>query len=559
MFVVRSRERSQKGSIFLGRPVVNPTMPKKLSDEKIDQILEAYDDLGSLGKVAQEVGVSKATVKKYVERNRDESEDEAVEPEHNQTPGAVVEMSGTDSNLADLTDDELMSMSESEFIRTFFQEFSDTGVKDSFIELIANQAKVRQQIPDEDQMAQRIQSHNSGVGNANDANAIAELYWALAQRYLRARGMSSAGQMGSMMGGMGSSGQWVGSSGHTTQPQQQQSRNSSGSAATDGGDWVSTAPQQGQGVAGMQQPGQQSGGQMQQMAQMFQQMQQQQQQMMERMMAQQQNGQKDKLEEKIERLEGQLSSGSSSPTESLQEYVELQETLEQLNKQSGGGGETEQLMASLQHQIQALQQEVSESGNNSMEMMSQTDSELGLLVALAQSGQLDASDVSELAQQFGQVETHPEVAQKKYDKEIEEMKVRAEQEKWESILNGVEGLTQNLGGAFTALLEDEEEAEPQQSGRARTAAKENPDVVEADVVGDNPPEHSDGQEESPAKRLVDAGGSGGGSGGGDAVEDDDSGDDEADSEDSGVVCECGKGFDTKQQLNGHKVHCDEAE
>lgn len=575
-------------------------MASKLSDDKIERILDLYRENGSLSKTAQEVGVAKGTVKKYVDRHIKSEEEEEEKQAPSKPQSSVVEMSGDDTNLADLTDDELMDMSESEFIRTFFDEFADTGVKSSFVELIANQAKVRQQIPDQDQMAQRIQSHNSGVGNANDANAIAELYWALAQRYLRARGMSSSmGQMAGMMGGVQSSGDWVGTGAYNTSPPQQQTGPNGGKAQPDGGDWVSTAPgPQQNGPQIQQQPGQ--GGQMQHMAQMFHQMQQQQQQMMERMMSQQQQSGESKIEQKIDQLEQRMSTSSSGPADSLQEYVELKQTLEKLND-DGGVSDTEQIMATLQQQLQALQQEVRNGASNGMsDAISQTDSELGLLAALAQSGTMEPSQVAELAQTFGQVETHPEVAQKKYDKEIEEMKVRAEQEKWESILDGFEGLTQNFGGALSMFAGGDGGGETEQpvSGRAQTAAKQNPQVVEESMAAE--PEPQDNQ--SPARRLVESGGeadeadpepvesvsvsdeavaereyvAGAGAGGDDGgvgstvdevefrdVKDDDaSGDGETDDvsgEIGGVVCACGKEFETKQQLNGHRITCDEAE
>lgn len=572
-------------------------MPPKLDDEKIDKILELYDEGESAGNIAQKVNVAKGTVQKYVDRHRGEDDDDAQTASNGSGSGggSVVETVGNDGNLVDLTDEELMDMSEGEFIRTFFTEFSDMGVKDSFVEMVANQAQIRQQIPDEDQLSQRLQAHNSGVGNANDANAIAELYWALAQRYLRSRGFSPAGgQNGGMMGmggGMGGSGDWV-----SAPTGQQNGNGQQAGQSTDEGDWVSTGPSPGRqpngGQPGQQpgqpQQGQQQNQQMAQFAQMMRQMQQQQQAMMEQVMQQQQQGEKEALEEKIERLEDELSDdGSDSPADSLQEFVELKETLDKIND-DGSDERMEQVVGTLQQQLQGIQQQIAEddSGAEMGQLMANSDGQMGALLALANSGDVDAEEMVQLATQLGEVESDPEVAAKKYEKEIEEMRVQAEQEKWQSIMEGVEQLTgtvgETLAGAVGGASSDdgtETESEPEvqtaepevEAAETTEPASQSPaqELVQQASAGDDPePEQEGVTPDTADDDVIDAEGG--------VVEEDPEPEEavepeveaqpepepepaKADGGEEEVVCPgCGRSdFDNERQLRGHKAHCDE--
>lgn len=381
-------------------------MPEKLDDEKIQSVLDTYDRVGTYKETAEKTGVSKSTVEKYVKRERKKQveEEEAAAESGDDSASSFIEMSDGSDRLVDLTDEELMNMRESEFIRTFFREFDDMGVRDSFAEMIANQAQIRGQIPDEDQMSQRLQSHNSGVGNANDANAIAELYWALAQRYLNARGLASGGrgaggQMATAPGaGSFGGGDWVGA------PDGGRARGGQrGQQQAGDGEWVDTNP----GQPGGQQPpggqprgGQQGGG----MEQMFQQVMAQQQQMMRQMMEQQQQDENDELRAEIERLREQVDSddgGGDKMTDSLRELMELREMLDKLEGDSGDE-RMEQVVGTLQQQLSALQQEIRDgnSSANVAEMMSGGDSQMGMLMALAQNGDMDPEEIIPLAQQL---------------------------------------------------------------------------------------------------------------------------------------------------------------
>ena len=569
-------------------------MPPKLDDEKIDKILELYDEGESAGNIAQKVNVAKGTVQKYVERHRGD-DDESESDYTASSSGSVVETVGSDGNLVDLTDEELMGMSEGEFIRTFFTEFSDMGVKDSFVEMVANQAQIRQQIPDEDQLSQRLQAHNSGVGNANDANAIAELYWALAQRYLRSRGLSPGGsQSGGMMsmgGGMGGSGDWV-----SAPNGQQNGSGQRGGQAPDEGDWVSTGASPGQQPSGQQprqpQQGQQQNQQMTQFAQMMRQMQQQQQAMMEQVMQQQQQSEKEALEKKIEELEHQLSTDSSdSPADSLQEFVELKETLDKINDDGGSDERMEQVVGTLQQQLQGIQQQIADddSGAEMGQLMANSDGQMGALLALAQSGDVDAQEMVQLAQQLGEVESDPEVAAKKYEKEIEEMRVEAEQEKWQSIMQGVEQLTETAGETLAGAVggavsgggdnEAEAEAEPEvQTAEPEVEVSETGGQAAQSPAQELVQQASDSDDPEPEKDEITPD-----SVGGDVVEpgEGDTGEDvdpevveepeissqpdpeaetaKPDGGEEEVVCPgCGReDFDDERQLRGHKAHCDE--
>lgn len=567
-------------------------MPDKLEEAEVQEILDAYEREQTYTGAAEQTGYSKSTVKKYIERNLDD------EPEpDDEDSGTVMDLPGDDRGLVDLTDEELMDMDPADFVETFFSEFDEMGVRDSFIQMISNQARLRQQIPDEDQMAQRIQSHNSGVGNANDANAIAELYWAIAQRYLRARGLSPGGGMagGAPMGmnasGPGGSGDWVST---PTGFGQQQSRTQTDGG--DGGDWVSAGrpgvgQQSNQQPPQQQQPNQQSG-EMGQMAMMMRQMMTQQQQMMQEMMESQEQSEKDSLRREIDELKSELAGGnddSGGVTESMKEVMELREMLDKFEGRNDDS-QMEDVVGVLQQQLSSLERQIQD-GNQSADLtqaMSQGDSQFGLLAALAQSGNVDPGEMVELAQNLGEVETHPEVAEKKYEKEIEKMRVDAEREKWDSILNGAEQLATSIGSAFAGgALEqqagdgDAREAEPDVTARGGGAEPSGDDTSpaaqmvqqatemaagggqddaervepeQADVTPDtNPDEQAEligeptievEEEVAEAHDLE--------------VADGEPTDDVQAEADGGAVCpDCGKTFESDQALWGHKSGCPE--
>lgn len=474
-------------------------MPEALDEGEIQDVLDAYEREGTYKGAAQKVGVDKNTVKKYVERRKEDGSSDDDAP-----AGSVLGLSGDDNSLVDLTDQELMEMDPAEFIRTFFEEFDDMGVRDSFVQMIANQARLRQQVPDEDQMSQRIQSHNSGIGNANDANAIAELYWAITERYLRARGLAAGGGMAGggmgMMNGGGAGGDWVGAgqSQVSTQPNEQQN-----SSSENGGDWVTAG---GPGVGSTQ--GRQTHGQQRQprgqqpqpggqpeMASMVQQMLQQQQMMMREMMENQQETEKDDLRGEIEDLKRQLADDGSddrSMTDSLKEVMELREMLDSFDD-SNDNDQMEEVVGVLQQQLSQVQQEI-RNNDNGMDMgqvLAQADnSQFALLSALAQSGDVEASELMEMANKIGDVETNPEVAEKKYEKDIEKMRVDAEREKWDSILDGAEQLASSLGAALGGvdMVDDDDstqEAEPEVTATAQPSG-----------------ESDSGAELSPAEQMV---------------------------------------------------------
>lgn len=562
-------------------------MPEKLDEGEVQDILDAYDRTGTYRGAAEETGYSDKTVRKYVGRHRDDDEDDGSDAEDT----SVVAMTSDDNGLVDLKDEELMELDPAEFIETFFSEFDGMGVKDSFVQMVANQARLRQEIPDEDQMAQRIQSHNSGVGNANDANGIAELYWAIARRYLRARGLASGAGMGA--GSMqvapqtgSNGGNWVG-----TGPAPQTQQQSSSSSNDSGGDWVSAGPGPSQKPPQQQQPNQQSG-EMGQMAMMMRQMMTQQQQMMQEMMEKQEQSEKDSLRREIDELKSELAGGnddSGGVTESMKEVMELREMLDKFEGRNDDS-QMEDVVGVLQQQLSSLERQIQD-GNQSADLtkaMSQGDSQFGLLAALAQSGNVDPGEMVELAQNLGEVETHPEVAEKKYEKEIEKMRVDAEREKWDSILNGAEQLATSIGSAFAGgALEqqagdgDAREAEPDVTARGGGAEPSGDDTSpaaqmvqqatemaagggqddaervepeQADVTPDtNPDEQAEligeptievEEEVAEAHDLE--------------VADGEPTDDVQAEADGGAVCpDCGKTFESDQALWGHKSGCPE--
>ena len=445
-------------------------MVAPLSEEEKEKIRELYEETQSIEKVAEELDRSKSTVQKYTQDMRDDD--------------------ATDFVASDQSSD-FSQMGYGEFIKHFFEQFGIGTVKDDFVEMVANMAEARAEIPDEDQMKHMLQNHASGVGNANDAAMIAETYWKVGERFLRAKGMSQQPQA--------QPGQW----------QRPVANQAPQPGMTGGGQWRSGASQQQgfnqQPMAQQQsQPPAQQSGNMGAIAQILQQ----QQQMLETMMQSQSGGDdgRDRLAEEIAELKEELKSSngndeSTSMVDELQELQEAKDTLEAImGNDDDGDDEMGQHFMALQQELRALREEVDQGSNVEMsDFEALGDSNMAILGMMAQRDDVDPAQLASIADNLGEVESDPEVAEKKLERDIKRMEHEMQQEKWDNILGRLEDTAGQLLEPLLGELDSQNGQELPEQPRHAAQAEQRPRQQQP---SEQQQDRQVQQQRSPARQMV---------------------------------------------------------
>jgi transposase/AcrR family transcriptional regulator len=340
-------------------------------------------------------------------------------------------------------------------------------------------------------------------------------------------------------------------------------------------------PQQQQSPFANNQQQQQPGNQMEMMMTMMQQQMQQQQEMIQAMAENQESD--DETDSEVEVLRQELRSmreemsSDTGPLDQIKELVEAQETLKQLSgDDDSGSADVEQLAGVLQQEIAQLRQEFQADDSPDIDpaILNSGDSSLATLALLAESTDMDASAIQSLAGEIGEVESDPEVAKKKYEKDIKELEVESKQERYDAILQAIENSAESLVGivgqgiagggeppeAAEEVVPDErpqqatngaesdispaqrmvmgmDEAEDEQPQAEPAREPEHEPVREAEADPEPEPEPEPGPEQT--------------GDGGEVVE-------QETIEDPAAVCPgCGQEFDSERGFWGHKSHCDD--
>jgi hypothetical protein len=336
--------------------------------------------------------------------------------------------------------DDYAEMSPGEFIEAFFEDF-EVGIRSKFVKMQKRRADRRNELPDKEKMRGDIQSMSSGVGNANDAEYIAEEYWAEAQQYLEqvdaeifGRGEdtdASDGEKGDYVSPDAmnqNQGEWVNIPGQGT-------RYGRWEQEPDGSmRFIPMQPPNQQ--PGMQQPG--MGGPMGVQTPPQQ---------------QQEDPRIDRLEDKIEALSDELrrdSNGKSGMGEiksRVEELAEAQSLLEDLQGGSNSGGNDEAVQV-LQRQLQQIKRELS----SESQQQSFTDPRDQLVSRLLNREDLDPQDALALAEKMGDTDD-PEVEMKRIEKEMKKQEMEQSKQRMESLANTFEGLAEKLGEGIGKALE----------------------------------------------------------------------------------------------------------
>lgn len=387
-------------------------MPSALDDDEIEEICDAYQELGEYTKVAEATGHSRDTVKKYVEKHYDvpggDAElDDAVE-------GTMPDQDETPSLFADPAAD------AAEAFKEFWERLNDTyetGIKEKAIRMMVGEVRDTGKLPQPLRVASRLDKGDTGVKNAEDIRWITGRYDQWLRNYQQVRGGSVFGEQQPPVGGMAGMYQQAGSTGAPS---------SSVPSLTDNG--VPVGRQlgaQGQPQPGQPQPGGGVGaGGQQNMLFMMQQM----------------------LQELKDDRGGE---GDTGKVERLRELKEEKELLEEL---SG----PDEYIQQLTERIQGLEQALSQGADRERDQQPPRGDTLeDRLLALAQTGQVDTNKVIDMIEERSSVEERPEVLEKKYEKEIKEKELEARGEQMAKIGETLENLSEKFGDALGRRLAGE--------------------------------------------------------------------------------------------------------
>lgn len=442
-------------------------MPDPLTEDEIENIRAKYDETGNMETVADELGHSTSTVRKYVKGEKAEEPD----PEQFEgDDGRYEDESGRfdfDAMFQSETEREsgvdFSRMDSGDFIEWVFTEgLPDVDVRN--LGSFAGWCRHRGAIPSHSEMRELLDSMNSGIGNAERQKMIADMYWGKARDYLSARWSMGGQEVDRYVaaedadwfnpnrdtGGQGVHG------GQTTRPQtgpqSHQSPQQPPAAPGAGGNGYNQQQPRGQGPpnsnpgapaappAQQQQQGQQGGGQMEMVNRMMDEMKDMQQNMMRMMQEQNSSNQQQEQEKDV--------------TSEVQKMLELQQMLEQLEGDDGADQQIQQMMQSLQQQIDHLKQ--NDGGNAQMET---ADPMAAIAVQMAQREDTDPETVLSFLGNSTSM-NDPEVKKKEIDKEIEEMKMERRQRTMNELFD-------NLGDVGAELLKSGIEGFSQQSQEAR--------------------------------------------------------------------------------------------
>lgn len=464
-----------------------PTLP----DEKKQAIRDLREYGFSKKKTAAAVGVSQGSVGKY-EPEDVEGYDESLNADANEAIDALSEdlvpanvlddewipqdvdpatgdsFTGDPPTQTPLVDDstrelrvrdDYTNVTPGSFIREFFDEF-EVGVRENFVRMQARRAERRGQLPDEEKMRADLNEMSSGISNDTETRYIAEEYWAEAEQYLQEtdvevnsrstdRTQSGSGE-GDFVGvgeGEQQEGSWFqmpdgsyqygeyvdqGNGTRSFQPMQPPAGSS-------------PPPQQGMGMQG------QRGG-----------------------MGRQRQQQADARDQKIEELRSELremkrealQDEGSSLKDQVQEFAELQQTIEELSGGGGGGGESESI-AALRSEMRGIRQDLQQEAGQANPS---SPKEAAMQKAL-QSDDVDANSLLDIAQKMDE-EKDPEVRKKELELEQEKRRMELKKDRTESLLQGAEDMVQKLGqGIGQALTAGDggQQGGQQQAGNAAPA------------------------------------------------------------------------------------------
>lgn len=407
-------------------------MGNSLSAEEIENILDTFAEDGSLSGTASKTNHTKETVEKYVEKARDKGDERALAfdgDEENtfqdQYKNFELGESPFDAEEIDEEARRYIETSPGEFIKDFFSNL-EVGIKNKWIIIQARRADRREKLPTKESLVADLLNMSSGIAQSAhlEANYIADEYWAEAQKYLRKTGHEAADM--SIMN---------------------QARNPAMAGKVAGGQSESygqefVGPGAATGQASMQ------GGQDQMMQMMMQELRQ--------------------LRQELNRVRSQGGGGDTSQ-KTLDRLKDLKAEKEILEELSGGDerlGQIEEQMMRLQQQIQ----QGAAAGDGSSPPTSGTFEDR-LLHLASREESVSMREVLDYLDDRSEAEEHPDVLEKKYEKQMKEAELEHQSERTDRFADTIENFADRIGeGIGRQLVGDDTDQSQQQPAQSEPAA-----------------------------------------------------------------------------------------
>lgn len=435
------------------------SMPRRLSEDEIDEIIETYEETEDLEETAEETGRSYNTVKKYVQEWENEQRKQEQEPED---PMEEVTLDFGEVGLSEAEasgEVDFRQLTPGEFVEWFFEdELEQIDVKS--VEFFSKRCDSLNAVPSWREMMNLLNDLPSEVSNNTQIEWLADMYWSEAKAYLSANLGMSEEEIQS----------WVSNNGV---PWVRLDDASANDRYRDGSNTRAAAP-----PTSRSQPEQQSGG-------------------VEgpAMPPSAQNAPEQSHNGGVQSPpvpQGQDGAGSSTEMLLMQMMEEMREERKQMlqaiqSEQNGGGGSGEDFMEQMQKMMQFQQQmdALSEGDEEDLqEFANVIGAELGELkqmmaedggptpsgddpmaMAMMQMSQRQDADPETIASMMKavNVEADPEVQKKKWDFQTEKMKMERKKEMADAFLDNMEEFAGGLSDAASAiesLSGDEEPQEP---------------------------------------------------------------------------------------------------
>lgn len=387
-------------------------MPKPLTDEEIEEILDAYNEIGTKAGVVEETGFSEGAVSKYVDEaeeandprvlDEDELEDEV---DSGEWTGAGPADDIFDDDQSEMEKKDYTDMTPGDFIRYFFGEF-ELGVRKKWVDLQAIRADRRNALPSEDALVEDILEMNSGIGQSSykEAVYIGDEYVAAAKKYQAqtGRGFDNTPASHAYGGRAGGGGM--------------------GPSMYDRGD--------GWGISGV---GGGLGGNRGEESQVF------------SMMMDEIRSMREEMRQ-LRNAESQKSSGQST-IERLQELQQQKEIWEEVL--GPGDDEVAQINQRINQLVEAI---ASNQSNDAHAMMGGEQSLDDRLIALAAKNPDRLGEILDIIEKRSGVEQTPTAVEKQWDYKMKQADLEHEEKKVERYGEIGEKLTQTLGEAFGNAL-----------------------------------------------------------------------------------------------------------
>lgn len=390
---------------------------------------------------------------------------------------------GNDASSQYRLTDDYSEMTPGEFVKQFFEDF-EVGVRTKFAEMVARRADRKQKLPDKDKMKAMLQQHSSGIGNANDAEFVSEEWWEEAKNYLAETDATAYGTGGGPNDASPDQGSYVGRG---------ENQN--------GGRWMQI-PGQGVVYGRMEQqpdgsmrfiqmqPPQQPGMMGGQMGPM-----------MGGGMQQQQDDRVEKIEQKIGELSQKLDNGgedAGGTDEAKGKFKDLVEIKEMIEAMQGGDGDENEGIRTLQRQLQQMQQQIA---SEAQQQPSGSPKEQALM-SILQDDSISGDRAIEVIERM-EGETDPEVEKARIESQTELKKLEQKKQRAEKLIDGLDDVFERIGQGIGQGLAGQKQARAQAQQQQPTPNQQ-PAHTDGGAAGgaETADEHTNGSGEITAEDLA---------------------------------------------------------